>query len=69
MELEESLSFVGMKLVLVIIKVKYRIMTSCIQYKIQYKYNIQYTFRPNPHVLSVLVSSLPFSPIQKKREH
>ena len=39
MELEESLSFVGMKLVLVIIKVKYRIMTSYIQYKIQYKYN------------------------------
>ena len=48
MELEERLSFVGTKLVLVIIKVKYRIMTSYIQYEIQYKYNIQYKFRPNP---------------------
>ena len=33
-----------MKLVLVIIKVKYRIMISYIQYKVQYKYNIQYKF-------------------------
>ena len=47
MKLEGNLSFVGMKLVLVIIKVKHRIMTSYIQYKIQYKYNIQYKFRPN----------------------
>ena len=44
-ELEGSLSFVGMKLVLVIIRVKYRIMTSYIQYKIQYKYNVHYKFR------------------------
>ena len=39
MKLKKSLSFVGMKLVLVILKVKYIIMTSHIQYKIQYKYN------------------------------
>ena len=37
LELEGSLSFVEMKLVLLIIKVKRRIMTSCIQYKIQCK--------------------------------
>ena len=36
------MSFVGTKLVLVIVKVKCRIMTSYIQYKIQYKYNVQY---------------------------
>ena len=36
-----------MKLVLVIIKVKYRTMTSYFQYKNQYKYNIQYKFTPN----------------------
>ena len=46
-ELERSLSFVGMKLVYVIIKVKHRIMTSYIQYEIQYKYNIQFKFKPN----------------------
>ena len=46
MELDGSSSFVGMKLVLVIIKVKHRIMTSYIQYEIQYKYNIQYKFKP-----------------------
>ena len=42
------MSFVGVKLVLVIIKVKYRIMTSYIQYEVHYKYNTQYKFRPNP---------------------
>ena len=47
LELEGSLSFVEMKLLLVIIKVKHKIMTSCIQYKIQYMYNIQYKSRPN----------------------
>ena len=47
MELEGSLSLVGMKLVLLIVKVKHRTMTSYIQYKVQYKYNIQYIFRPN----------------------
>ena len=37
-----------MKLVLVIIKVKYRIMTSHIQYKMQYYLvQFQYKFRPN----------------------
>ena len=47
MELKGSLSFVGMELVLVIIKVKHRIMTSHIQYKIQYKYRFQYKPRTN----------------------